>query len=284
MKVPIQRVGIIGAGTMGQGIAHAVAISGYQVILHDVNQSVLKKARNTISNNLDMGIRKGKLTKKQKDLALENIEVSPKLDQLEADLVIEAVVEDLKIKADLFKKLEHLSDSQTIFASNTSSIPITKIGSQLKIPGRLGGLHFFNPAHIMKLVEVIKGEHTDPGTIGILTEFTRSIGKVPVAVADRPGFIVNRVARHYYLESLKVLEDEVADHATIDDLLENFGFRMGPFRLMDLIGVDVNLAVTESIYKSFNRAPKFKPSGIQQQKVAAGQYGRKTGKGFYEYQ
>lgn len=279
----IGTVGIVGAGTMGQGIAQAVAMAGYRVILFDVEEAILKNALGKIDQNLDKGIEKGKLTLEQKEVALSNIVTRNKIQNVTGDLVIEAIVEDLQAKVDLFSRLEEINSTQTIFASNTSSIPISRLGVRLKNPGRLAGLHFFNPAHIMKLVEVIKAKDTYPETIEVITEFTKSIGKVPVAAADTPGFIVNRVARQYYLEGLKILEDRVASHETIDDLLENYGFRMGPFKLMDLIGVDTNFAVTRSIYESFGYQSKFKPNKIQQRLVEEGHYGRKTGKGFYEY-
>jgi 3-hydroxybutyryl-CoA dehydrogenase len=279
----IKTVGIIGSGTMGQGIAHAVAIAGYKVILYDVNDSVLDQGLNKIISNLEKGIEKGKLTAKQKKAALSNIHTTTELRTVLADLIIEAVVEDLQIKREIFCNLQEINGDQTILVSNTSSIPISQIGVSMKYPGRLAGLHFFNPAHIMKLVEVIKAEKTDQKTIDTLATFTATLGKTPVSAADSPGFIVNRVARHFYVESLKILEDQVTNYKTVDDLLENFGFRMGPFRLMDLIGVDTNFAVTKSIYELFDQHPKFKPSPIQQAKVEAGHLGKKSGKGFYEY-
>jgi 3-hydroxybutyryl-CoA dehydrogenase len=279
----IKTVGIVGAGTMGQGIAQAVALGGYQVILNDIDAALIAQAITNIDQNLDRGIEKGKLDKNQKDIALSRISSTDDLKQVEADLIIEAVVEDLSIKVEIFKQLEKFNSQETIFVSNTSSIPITHIAECLDRPQRLAGLHFFNPAHIMKLVEVIKAKETSNQTVDILNDFTKSIGKYPAAAADSPGFIVNRVARHYYVESLLVLEESVASHETIDDLLENQGFRMGPFRLMDLIGIDTNFAVTQSLYHSFNKAPKFKPSEIQRAKVVAGQLGRKSGKGFYKY-
>lgn len=268
---------------MGRGIAQAVAMGEYEVILYDTNESILKTALGKISENLDVGVSKGKVSQQIKESTLKSIAVTHEIMNVTGELIIEAVVEDLQTKTDLFLELETINGEDTIFATNTSSIPITRIGSQLKNPGNLAGLHFFNPVHIMKLVEVINGCETKPEVIKVLTLFSKNIGKVPVTVADSPGFIVNRVARHYYVESLKILEEQVADHETIDDLLENFGFKMGPFRLMDLIGVDTNLAVTRSIYESFHFDPKFAPSRIQQQKVEAGHHGRKTGKGFYEY-
>ncbi|HYE72566.1 MAG TPA: 3-hydroxyacyl-CoA dehydrogenase family protein, partial [Blastocatellia bacterium] len=179
--------------------------------------------------------------------------------------------------------LEKLNGKDCLFASNTSSIPITQISAVLKHPGRLAGLHFFNPAPVMKLVEIIKSAATSNEIIQTLEQFCKRISKHSVLTQDSPGFIVNRVARHYYVESLKLLEEGVADHQTIDALLKSSGFKMGPFELMDLIGVDVNFSVTQSMYQSFHYDPKFRPSRIQQQKVDAGHHGRKSGKGFYDY-
>jgi len=276
-------IGIIGAGTMGQGIAQIVAMAGYGVILYDVNEANINSGLRKISENLDKGIVKGKITEEIKQQSLQRIESTSRIQDVSGHIIIEAIVEDLKVKTDLFLKLEATNHQDTIFATNTSSIPITHIAAGMKRPGQLAGLHFFNPAHIMKLVEVISGKDSTPKVVKTLTDFSRRIGKTPVQAADTPGFIVNRVARHFYVESLKLLEDQVTDYQTIDNLLENFGFKMGPFRLMDLIGVDTNFAVTKLIYQSFNNDPKFKPSRIQQQKVEAGYHGRKTGRGFYEY-
>jgi 3-hydroxybutyryl-CoA dehydrogenase len=284
MRSNIQTVGVVGAGTMGQGIAQAVAMAGYQVLIYDIQQSLLDQALVNIQANLDKGIELGKVTAELKEGTLQRINTIKDIDQLYADLVIEAVVEDLGIKQDLFLKLERINQSNTIFATNTSSIPVTRIGAKLRFPERLAGLHFFNPAHIMKLVEIVKGENTATPVIEKLTLFAESIGKLSVQAKDSPGFIVNRVARHYYLESLRILEDQVADQQDVDDLLTAYGFRMGPFKLMDLIGVDVNLAVTQSIFESFQCDPRYKPSWIQQRLVDQGHLGRKSGKGFYSYE
>jgi 3-hydroxybutyryl-CoA dehydrogenase len=279
----IKNVAVVGAGIMGQGIAQSVAMAGYPVILYDVSQSILDQARTGIIHNLDKGITLGKVTPEQKDHCLENISLTHQIMEVVADLVIEAIVEDLKIKQDLFSKLESINPTDTIFATNTSSIPITRMASALKIPERLAGLHFFNPAHIMKLVEIIQGNATDAEVTELLTGFSKSLGKVPVKAKDAPGFIVNRVARHYYLESLNALEERVADHQVIDELLEGYGFKMGPFRLMDLIGIDTNLAVTRSMFRSFHYLSRFRPSRIQEDMVESGYLGRKSGKGFYSY-
>ena len=189
----------------------------------------------------------------------------------------------MQVKIDLFSKLEEINSESTIFATNTSSIPITQIGAGLRFPNRLVGMHFFNPAHIMKLVEVISGVATDQNVAVTIKQLAEKLGKKAVMAKDSPGFIVNRVARHFYVESLKIAEEGVADFEAIDKLVESSGFKMGPFRLMDLIGVDTNFSVTTSMFESFHYDPKFRPSRIQQQKVDAGHHGKKTGKGFYEY-
>ena len=284
MVTNINTVVVVGAGTMGQGIAQSVAMAGYRVILYDIKQSLLDQAITSIVGNLDKGIKLGKVTSEQKEQTVQRINLTGVLEEVIGELIIEAVVEDLDIKRQLFQELESINNPQTIFATNTSSIPVTRIASKLKFPHRLAGLHFFNPAHIMKLVEVIQGNDTDTTVIDLLTDFSKSIGKTPVHAKDAPGFIVNRVARHFYLESLRLIEEQTMDYRTVDDLLEAYGFRMGPFKLMDLIGVDVNLAVTKSIYQSFDYDPKYQPSRIQEELVKAGHHGRKTGKGFYSYE
>lgn len=279
----ISKIAVIGAGTMGQGIAQICALAGYEVVLYDLNQGVLVKAEAIISKNLDKGIERGKLTKTEKVLSLARISFSGDESSLVADVVIEAIVEKLEVKKALFASLEAINSENTILASNTSSIPITRIAAGLEFPGRFVGMHFFNPAHIMKLVEVISGVATDGSVANTIADLARKLGKTPVMAADAPGFIVNRVARHFYVEGLKVLEEGVSDVNGIDRLVESSGFRMGPFRLMDLIGVDTNYSVTESMFNAFHQDAKFRPSRIQQQKVDAGHHGRKSGKGFYNY-
>lgn len=280
----IKRIAIVGAGTMGQGIAQICAMADFTVVLYDINADMLITARKLITRNLDKGIERGKVTTEQKDSTLNNIRFSSDFDDLKADVVIEAIIEKLDIKQSLFKKLEALNGPATILASNTSSIPITRIGAALERPGQFVGMHFFNPAHIMKLVEVISGAATNPEVAELISDLAKKLGKVPVMAKDAPGFIVNRVARHFYVEGLKVLEEGVADVGAIDRLVEASGFRMGPFRLMDLIGVDTNFSVTTSMFHAFHQDGKFRPSRIQEQKVDAGHHGRKSGKGFYDYE
>ena len=281
--INIKTVGIAGAGTMGQGIAISCAFAGYDTTLYDVNSDFCRKAINLIQGSLNHSVAKGKLTQEASDEAFNRITIANQLTDLKADLIIEAVVENLEIKQKLFAELEGINSGKAILATNTSSIPVSQIAAQLQNPLKCVGLHFFNPAHLMKLVEVISGSQTSVEIVAAMKQFAVSIGKVPVEVKDSPGFIVNRVARHFYVESLKVMEDQVASFETIDQLMKSAGFKMGPFELMDLIGIDVNCAVTNSVYEGFNRISKFKPSEIQNQKIRIGQLGRKTGKGFYDY-
>jgi len=279
----IKRVGVIGAGTMGQGIAQACAMNGFEVVLYDVNSTFLTKAITAIEATLNIAAEKGKITKEQKISTLQKISPTSSVSEIKVDLIIEAVIEELKVKQNLLKEIESINNEDCIITTNTSSIPITKIATALKNPSRFAGLHFFNPAHLMKLVEVIEGASTDNNITKALISFSEKIGKRAVVVKDSPGFIVNRVARHFYVESLKILEENVTDIRSIDALLKSSGFKMGAFELMDLIGVDVNLSVTTSIYNGFNQDSKFAPNRIQQQKVDAGCFGRKSGKGFYDY-
>lgn len=279
----IKTVGIVGAGTMGIGIAQVCALSGYNTFLFDINADLVGKALIQIEKNIEGGVAKGKVTTDQKKEALLRLSTVNELAHLKADLIIEAIVEKLEVKQKLFSELEQINNGKAILATNTSSIPITQIATGLKDTSKCVGLHFFNPAHIMKLVEVISGVATSPALIDQMKEFSLSLNKVPVLAKDSPGFIVNRVARHYYVEALQILEENVAGVETIDALIQSSGFKMGPFKLMDLIGVDTNFSVTTSMYNSFHQAPKFRPSRIQEQKVNSGQLGRKTGKGFYDY-
>ncbi|CAI8358527.1 MAG: 3-hydroxybutyryl-CoA dehydrogenase [Bacteroidetes bacterium MED-G17] len=279
----INNIAVVGAGTMGLGIAQVCALSGYVVKLFDLNEKSLQTAEQKINVNLNKGIEKGKISKQQKSEGLKNLNFTHNFNDLKADLFIEAVVEKLEVKIQLFNQLMENNGDTAIYASNTSSIPLSQIAGKCKFPEKVIGIHFFNPAHIMKLVEIIKPAQADKALIRNTKSFVKSIGKVPILVQDSPGFVVNRVARHFYVESLKVLEDGVADLTTIDALIKNMGFKMGPFELMDLIGVEANYNVTKTMFEQFNFDAKFRPSRIQKAKVDAGLWGRKTGKGFYEY-
>ncbi|MDX5442465.1 MAG: 3-hydroxyacyl-CoA dehydrogenase NAD-binding domain-containing protein [Hymenobacteraceae bacterium] len=279
----IKTIGVIGAGTMGQGIAQICAQAGYRTILFDINKDALERAKTATDKNFAGAVSRGKLTEAEKEAAIQNICFTSNTLNVIADVIIEAVVEKLEIKHSILNELDTINADDTIFASNTSSIPITQIAAKVPHPERVVGMHFFNPAHIMKLVEVISGAATAPEVTETLTKLAKKLGKTPVLAKDSPGFIVNRVARHFYVEGLKLAEENVADFETIDKLVQASGFKMGPFQLMDLIGVDTNFSVTSSMFEAFHYDSKFRPSRIQQQKVDAGHHGRKSGKGFYDY-
>ena len=279
----IKTIAIIGSGTMGAGIAQVAASAGYSVILYDINQESLPKAKALIEKSLSLSVEKKRITEDQKNTYLSAIKITSSFNEVIADVIIEAIVEKLEAKQDLFSKLAAINNVSTIFATNTSSIPISQIAERVSHPERVVGMHFFNPSHLMKLVEVIAGKETDIEVALTIRRLAEKIGKEVIMVKDSPGFIVNRVARQYYLESLKILEEGGADIQTIDSLLENIGFKMGAFKLMDLIGIDVNYSVTTSMYEAFNHEPRFRPNKIQEQKVLAGHLGKKTGQGFYKY-
>ena len=243
MASKINSIAVLGAGTMGQGIAQVCAMAGYQTFLYDIDLSLSQKAIDSIGVNFDNSILKRKSTEEEKQKALSRLAISKELSDLKVDLIIEAVVEKLDVKQKLFAELEKLNKGNCILATNTSSISITQIASGLKNPGKCVGLHFFNPAALMKLVEVIGGVKTNHSVISDMKAFVLSLNKIAVEAKDSPGFIVNRVARHYYVEALKVLEEGVADVESIDKLMRSAGFKMGPFELMDLIGIDINLSI-----------------------------------------
>lgn len=277
------KVIVVGAGTMGAGIAQVFAQSGFATVVYDLNQEAIDRAEKGIAKNLNKAKELGKLNDEQISNAQNNLQYTTEFSKLQGDFIIEAIIEKLEVKIDLFTKLASQNSESAILATNTSSIPITQIAAKIPNPERVVGVHFFNPAHIMKLVEIISGAHTDEGIAQKCFDLIKRIGKTPVMAKDAPGFIVNRVARHFYVESLKVMEEKVANYDGIDRLMENIGFKMGPFRLMDLIGVETNFSVTSSMFEQFSQDSKFRPSRIQKQKVDAGHHGRKTGKGFYTY-
>ncbi len=279
----MKNVIVIGSGVMGSGIAMSSILAGYPTLIYDVKSEALNKAITYIHKQLDITVEKGKISEAQKNAALELLSTTENNSKLTADFIIEAILENLTIKRELFQHLETINTKDSIFATNTSSIPITQIANGLMHPERLVGVHFFNPAHIMKLVEIIQGAATNTEIAEKAFNWAKSLGKTCVYTKDAPGFIVNRVARHYYVEALKIAEEGVADFQEIDALLEATGFKMGPFRLMDLIGVDTNYSVTSSMFEQFNFDPKFRPNRIQKQKVDAGHHGKKTGRGFYKY-
>ena len=279
----IKTITVCGAGTMGAGIAQVSAQAGFNTFLFDINQQIVDNAKSGIEKNLSVAVEKGKMAAEEKLATLSRLKFENDLNNCKCEMAIEAIVERLDIKQKLFSQLAEINGSETILSSNTSSLSITQIAAGVAFPGRVVGMHFFNPAHLMKLVEVISGAATEE-KIAIETKVVaEKMGKTVVMAKDAPGFIVNRVARHFYVESMKIAEENVAEIAAIDSLLENAGFKMGAFKLMDLIGNDINYAVTESLFNAFHYEPKFRPSRIQQQKVLAGHLGKKTGKGFYEY-
>lgn len=268
---------------MGSGIAQVAAQSGYRTLLFDLNETVLEKAKAGIHKNLSGLADKGKISAEEKEKIYSSIIFTSAINDCVADLIIEAIIEKIEAKVDLFTKLAAINNAQTIFASNTSSLSVTAIAAQLPHPGSVIGMHFFNPAPLMKLVEIVNTASTKKEITDIVYNLTKQFGKTPVICKDAPGFIVNRVARHYYLEALKLAELGIADFETIDSVLEATGFKMGPFRLMDLIGNDINFAVTTSLYEACEKPVRFQPSPIQEAKVKAGELGRKTGKGYYQY-
>ncbi len=278
-------VAVIGAGAMGIGIAQVAAAAGHRVKLYDIALPAAAHALEQLRQRLRKRVETGKADAHSTETLLDNIQLVNSLGDLaDSRLVIEAVAEKLEIKQGLFRDLEAVCSPSTLFASNTSSLSITAIASALRHPQRMAGLHFFNPAPLMKLVEIVSGLETSPETLDTLQTLARQWGKHSVACRSTPGFIVNRVARPFYAETLRALEEQIAAPATLDAVLRDAGgFAMGPLQLTDLIGQDVNYAVTESVYHAFYQDPRFTPSLIQQEMVAAGHLGRKSGRGFYRY-
>ena len=280
----ISTVAVIGSGTMGRGIAQAAALAGHWVILYDLTEEIVERGLRTIRHNIEEGVRRGKTTGVAAAQAIAALTATADLaEAARADLVIEAVPEEIELKRKVFGRLDAAAAPHTILASNTSSLSISAIAAATHYPARVVGLHFFNPAHLMPLVEVIRGDRTSDETVAASHDFVVGLGKTPVLCLDSPGFIVNRVARPFYGEAFRLLGEQAADHETIDRLIRSLGFRMGPFELLDLIGLDVNLAVTQSVYDAFFQDPKYRPHPIQQRMVASGRLGRKSGRGFYTY-
>jgi 3-hydroxybutyryl-CoA dehydrogenase len=278
-------IGIIGAGTMGIGIAQIAAQNKHNVVLLDNNEGQLKQSKSNLEKILTRLLEKSKITEDEKSAILERISFTADINSLsKCDLVIEAIVENLEIKHEVFKALEMVVSSNCILASNTSSLSIASIGSVLAHAERIIGIHFFNPAPIMPLVEIIPAVQTDIKVLNKAKDLIKSWNKTVVECKDTPGFIVNRVARPFYGESLRIYEEGIADFATIDwAMTEIGGFKMGPFTLMDYIGNDVNYAVTESVFKAFYYDSRFKPSFTQKRYSEAGFLGRKSGRGYYDY-
>lgn len=279
----VRRICVIGAGTMGSGIAQVAAQSGFGTLLFDINDDVLNKAKSNIQRSLQALVDKQKMSAAESEAVLQRLQFVNTISDCVADVFIEAIIEKTAAKIDIFNRLAAINSDKVIFASNTSSLSITAIQQEIINPERVVGMHFFNPAPIMKLVEVVKGKQTSEAVAGSVYELCRQMNKTPVMCKDAPGFIVNRVARHYYLEAMKMVEEGVAGFENVDAIMEASGFKMGPFKLMDLIGMDINLAVSKSIYEAFEEEERFKPSQVQIAKVERNELGRKTGKGFYQY-
>jgi 3-hydroxybutyryl-CoA dehydrogenase len=279
------KIGVLGAGTMGAGIAQVAAQSGHEVVLVDVNQLQLDKAKMSLNKVLDRMIEKGSLDESGKGQLLNRLQFSTQLTDFRGTgLIVEAIVEKLEVKHAVFKEIEEVVGMDCIIASNTSSLSIASIGSVLKFPARVIGIHFFNPAPLMPLVEIIPAVQTSEEILNAAKSIIDSWGKRTVVCKDTPGFIVNRVARPFYGEALRIYEEGLADFATIDwAMTELAGFKMGPFTLMDYIGNDINYTVTETVFAAFYYDPRFKPSFTQKRHMEAGFLGRKTGRGYYDY-
>ncbi len=281
----LSHIGVVGAGTMGAGIAQVAAQSGYKLILYDISHEIVAGAREKISYFIRRLGEKGRISAEEAEAAIARITATTSLgDMGGTQFIIEAAPERLDLKKQIFEELERIVSPAAVLATNTSTLSVTQIGAATASPERVVGMHFFNPPPLMPLVEVVAGAATDPDVVDATVEVAKSLGKKPVRVKDVPGFIVNRVARPFHLEGLRLLEQGVADIATIDRLIrEGGGFRMGPFELQDLIGIDINYAASQSVYEAYHHAPRFRPSLLQRQQVESGKLGKKTGRGWYEY-
>ncbi|MDP1972145.1 MAG: 3-hydroxyacyl-CoA dehydrogenase NAD-binding domain-containing protein [Sediminibacterium sp.] len=279
----INTIVVCGAGTMGSGIAQVAATAGFKVLQFDLNESMLVKAAQSIEKSLLKFAEKGKLSKEAVEKALSSIRYTSDIAECKGELVIEAIIENREAKVGLFNQLFTNNGSQLMIASNTSSISIDSIAEQVLFPSQLVGMHFFNPAPMMKLVEVIQGKYTNPVIVQQIADLALLMQKAPVICKDSPGFIVNRVARPYYLESMHLVQNGIATIEQVDAVLQATGFKMGPFKLMDLIGLDINYSVSTIVWEDLCKPPRLKPAAIQKDKIDQGLLGVKTKKGFYQY-
>jgi 3-hydroxybutyryl-CoA dehydrogenase len=279
-----EKIAVLGAGTMGVGIAQLAAQSGYDVLMYDIKDDFVQRGMSNIKSALQSRVDKGKMEPAEMDTIISRIATTINRDEAAScNLIIEAAPEDITLKREIFASLSAMSAPDTILATNTSSLSITSIASAATNPQRVVGMHFFNPAPAMPLVEIISATGTAPEVVQTVRGIAQSMGKTPVHAADMPGFIVNRVARPFYGEALKILGEGTSTVPTIDAAMRAAGFRMGPFELMDFIGIDINFAVTKSVYEAFFGETRYRPSPIQQRMVEANTLGRKTGQGFYHY-
>lgn len=268
---------------MGSGIAQVAAQNGFNTILYDISKVVHLKAKIKIETDLQTLAEKNKITAADKETILNKLHFTDNITDCKADIIIEAIVEKMEAKNELFDQLSKINFPETILATNTSSLSVTEIAKTITHPERVIGMHFFNPAPIMKLVEVVNTDYTNEKTTRIIVGLAKQLGKTPVLCKDAPGFIVNHVARPYYLEALRMVEQGISDFETIDALMETTRFKIGPFKLMDLIGNDINYSVSCSVYEAMNKPDRLKPSLIQEEKVKKNELGKKTGKGYYTY-
>lgn len=281
----IKKIGVLGAGTMGNGIAQVAAQSGFEVVMRDIEERFVENGLKAIEKFLSKSVEKGKMTEDQKKDVLARIKGTTRMEDLkDVDFVIEAVFEDLELKKNVFRQLDELTKDHVILTTNTSSMSITEIAVSTKRPEKVAGMHFFNPAPLMRLVEVIRGYHTNDETVRIVMEMARKFGKEPVEVKkDTPGFIVNRLLMPHFIEAIKMAEEGIASIEDIDKAVKlGLNYPMGPFELMDLTGIDIALHVIEYLYKELNKESKWSAPTLLRSMVRAGRLGKKTGGGWYK--
>jgi 3-hydroxybutyryl-CoA dehydrogenase len=279
------KIGVVGSGTMGSGIAQVAAQNNFQVLLFDINEELLQASLKNIQGRLARLVEKGKISNEEYQRISDQIETTTDLSTMKScHIIIEAAPEKLTIKKQIFQQLDKICSKDTILATNTSSLSVTEIGGVTQLSERVAGLHFFNPVPLMPLVEVVKGIKTNNDTIDKLVQFAKKLGKKPVVCNDTPGFIVNRIARPFYNEALKIKSEGLASFEQIDRIMRKAGgFKMGPFELQDLIGIDINYFTTESVHQGFFGDNRFRPNYYQQRMVQSGRIGRKVGAGYYSY-